>query len=200
MNSIGGVSFRLPLPHLRQLTNRCLSLKANRRVLRISSRRLRSQEEAYEGPELQPLDESSQGGLGGTSEEVYGQLAILLVGFRLPEVTSFRQMLVEMGAEDVQLLSCGSDYLEDSLATVFAKSQSNFEDPPLGLRRTVFLSGMYASEVNEVISAFNESQLPPAVFSALVPKNKDKKIAELVDEVYDDHQYMLSKHKNKKTY
>jgi len=74
------------------------------------------------------------------------------------------------------------------LSQVINSKISNFEEALLGLRRPIFLSGMYASEVQEIVGANHESGLPPTVFAAFIPENKDKLIVDLMDEVYDDHE------------
>lgn len=48
-------------------------------------------------------------------------------------------------------------------------------------QRVVFLSGMYAAEVFEVIGAYRELGLPEAVFAAAVPKSWGRPLGELVE-------------------
>ena len=48
-------------------------------------------------------------------------------------------------------------------------------------QRVVFLSGMYAAEVFEVIAAYRELGLPEAVFAAAVPKSWGRPLGELVE-------------------
>jgi len=150
-------------------------------------------QEEYEGPQLEKLDLSSDGGLGGTSEDVFGPLAVVLVGFGRDEYRQFQAMLRAMEADAVKLIACPPARLAAPLMQVLDLDEVEFEEGPMGLRRTVILSGMYASEVQEVLSAYRDMQLPPAVFAAYVPKNKEKRIVDLVKEVYDDHEYMIEK-------
>ena len=153
------------------------------------------EEDASEGPVLERLDLSSRGGLGGTSEDVFGPLAVALVGFSQTEYDQFQDLLRQMDGDCVKTIPCSASHLGASLQTVLHLENVEFESGPLGLRRTIFLSGMYAAEVHEIISAYRDARLPPAVFAAYVPRNKDKCIADLVEEVYDDHLYMLRQRK-----
>mmetsp|Transcript_13434 Transcript_13434/g.38960 ORF Transcript_13434/g.38960 Transcript_13434/m.38960 type:complete len:96 (+) Transcript_13434:775-1062(+) len=61
-----------------------------------------------------------------------------------------------------------------------------YEQPPLGTRRALVLSGMYQSEVIDVVSSYRASGLPPAVFAAAVPNNYGRVVRELLEEVQAD--------------
>lgn len=142
---------------------------------------------------MQPLDLSSTGGLGGTSDGVFGPLAVLLVGFTRSEVFQFEKMLQEIDADMVKLISCPSNAMTKTLEEAISMQSNEGETNPMGSRRIVFLSGMVGSEVQEVICAYRDNRLPETVFAAYVPKNKDKRICDLIDEVYEDHEYMMRK-------
>jgi hypothetical protein len=53
--------------------------------------------------------------------------------------------------------------------------------PPLGQRRAVIMSGMFTSEVLEVISGYKDAGLPPTVFAAAVPNNYARAVGEVVE-------------------
>ena len=189
---LAGLFRSSPAPFLRpaRIQERCSKRKSR------AARRLRVTED--EGPQLEKLDLSSTGGLGGTSEDVYGPLAVLLLGFSFPEYHTFQEMLNSMNADMINLIPCPPSKMEAPLEEVIHLEGVAFKEGPLGLRRTVILSGMYASEVQEVIAAYRETTLPPAVFAAFVPKNAEKRICDLVEEVYDDHEYMIMKRNQSK--
>jgi Domain of unknown function (DUF3783) len=46
-------------------------------------------------------------------------------------------------------------------------------------------------QVLEVVGAYRDDGLPEAVFAAAVPRNYDRAVAALVDEVYDDDETMV---------
>ena len=50
-----------------------------------------------------PLDETSEGGLGGTSDEPFGPLAALLVGFTQTQFEKFREIMIDMEADIVKV-------------------------------------------------------------------------------------------------
>jgi hypothetical protein len=58
--------------------------------------------------------------------------------------------------------------------------------PPLGQRRAVILSGMYTSEVLEVIAAYKDAGLPPTVFAAAVPNNYGREVGDVVESCWKD--------------
>ncbi|EFJ48983.1 hypothetical protein VOLCADRAFT_90363 [Volvox carteri f. nagariensis] len=132
-------------------------------------------EEEDEGSEMMRLD-SESGGLA-EDQSAFGPLAVLLVGFMAEEVEQFRGLMLEMEA----------DMVKQALETEFPQ----YEQPPLGTRRTVFLSGMIGAEVVEVIAAYREAGMPPTVWAAAVPNNYTRVVRELVEEVHADNAAMM---------
>jgi hypothetical protein len=49
------------------------------------------------------LDVEAEGGLGGTSEETFGELAALLVGFTAEQFETFRRIMISMDADIVKV-------------------------------------------------------------------------------------------------
>ncbi|KAI7836364.1 hypothetical protein COHA_009757 [Chlorella ohadii] len=145
-----------------------------------------------EGGLMVALDANSSGSLDGSSEEPFGPLALLAVGFAAHEFERLQRLLhEEMEAEMVKLVPASVSMLEGSLGAALEREPvPAFEQAPLGTRRVVFLSGMYAAEVMETISAFREAGLPETVFAAAVPNNWERVVGELVQEVYADHAAM----------
>ncbi|PSC73792.1 Uncharacterized conserved UCP014543 [Micractinium conductrix] len=141
---------------------------------------------------MMALDPKSAGSVDGSSEAPFGQLAILAVGFTQPEFERLRRLLhVDMEAEMVKVVPAPASAMASSLgAALELDPVPAFEQAPLGTRRVCFLSGMYAAEVMETIVAFKEAGLPEAVFAAAVPNNYDRRLGELVAEVFADHQAM----------
>ncbi|KAL4439987.1 hypothetical protein ABPG75_002988 [Micractinium tetrahymenae] len=138
------------------------------------------------------LDAGSSGSLDGTSEEPFGPLAILAVGFTQQEFERLQRLLHEdMDAGMVKAIPAPAAAMVGSLgAALELDPVPAFEQAPLGTRRVCFLSGMYAAEVMETIAAFREAGLPETVFAAAVPNNYDRSLQELVQEVFADHQAM----------
>lgn len=144
----------------------------------------------YEGGQFAPLDSSSDGGLGGSSEEVFGPLAMLAVGYLPEEFQRLQDLLIELEAEMIKLLPCTNAHLEGTLGDALSADPTPAEQLPLGTQRVIFLSGMYAAEVMEVIAFYKESGLPDPVFAAAVPNNWDRNLQELITDVYEDHKEM----------
>lgn len=142
------------------------------------------------GPNLVPLLPDEGDGLGGASPTVFGVLAVLLIGFLQGDVEKFRKMMADMDADMVKIIPCSQRMLDQTLQNALESSPPKFEQAPLGQKTAVILSGMYASEIVEVISAYKENGLPATVFAAAVPKNYDHIVRELVDEIHNDHAYV----------
>jgi len=45
---------------------------------------------------------------------------------------------------------------------------------------------MFTAEVVDVVGAYRDSGQPPAVFAAAVPRNYERVVGELLNEVYED--------------
>ncbi|CAL8466395.1 g5931 [Coccomyxa elongata] len=146
----------------------------------------------WEGPIFEPIDPDSDGGLGGTSEELFGPLAVLLVGFAQYEVDQFRAFMIDMDADIVKIITCTKKMLSSTLEQSLDSPAPVFEQLPLGTKRAVFLSGMSGAEVQEVISAYNDSGLPPTVWAAAVPANYQRTISVLLEDIYGDHNLMAN--------
>ena len=128
------------------------------------------------------IDGDTREGIG--QPDVYGPLAVLLVGFMEEDYLSFLELMAEMEADEVSVIPASKQMLEMTLGQALQQSNKiDYETPPLGTRRAMFLSGMYGSEVMEVVSAYKSYGLPPCVFGAFVPNNTDRIISDLVKEI-----------------
>eukprot|EP00877_Chromochloris_zofingiensis_P001393 jgi/Chrzof1/11254/Cz05g29170.t1 len=144
-----------------------------------------------DGAEMVRIDMDSTEGLGGTSEDAFGPLAVLLVGFMQQEVDAFRQLMNDMDADIVKIVPCTQAMLQGTLQQAMESQYPQYEQPPLGTHRAVIMSGMYGSEVVEVISACRDAGLPPCVFAAAVPNNWSRNVKELTEAVWRDHSAMV---------
>ncbi|GFR52651.1 hypothetical protein Agub_g15243 [Astrephomene gubernaculifera] len=142
------------------------------------------------GSDMKLLD--SEGDGLAEDQDVFGPLAVLLVGFLEEEVAAFRRLMDDMEADMVQIVPCSPGMMAGTLqAALEAEVPGSYEQPPLGTRRTVFLSGMVGAEVLEVISAYREAGMPPTVWAAAVPNNYQRVVRELVEEVHADNAAMV---------
>ncbi|KAA6423434.1 MAG: hypothetical protein FRX49_06495 [Trebouxia sp. A1-2] len=119
-------------------------------------------------PELVRLNTDDEGGLAQTSADLFGPLAVLLVGFHEHEVQAFRGIMLDMDADMVKRVG----------------------------DRAVILSGMNAAEIGEIIGAYRDAGLPEPVWAAALAANWDRKISDLVHDIYGDHRYMMERERN----
>lgn len=136
-----------------------------------------------------PIDTESKRGI--TGEEAFGPLAVLLIGFLPEDYAAFCSLMEDMEADMVKVVPCTKVMMSGTLQEALeVQEPPSYEQPALGQRRALVLSGMYGAEVIEVVSAYKEAGLPPAVFAAAVPNNYQRVISGLVEEVYADHNAM----------
>ncbi|KAF8073213.1 hypothetical protein HT031_000874 [Scenedesmus sp. PABB004] len=154
--------------------------------------------EEEEGAELVPIDTEGRGGLGGTSDGAFGPLAVLLLGFLPEEFDAFRAMMLDMEADEVKIVACTRAMLGSTLQAALEAEAPQYEQPPLGQRRAVVLSGMYGCEVTEVIAAYRDAGLPPCAFAAAVPNNFTRNVKELSEAIWRDHSAMLAKQQQRR--
>lgn len=140
------------------------------------------QEEEEDLGEMARLDQDTPAG----TEEVFGPTAVLLVGFMDGEVGRFKSVLGDMGADMVQVLTAGPATMGETLQQALEGGSRPYERAPLGQRRAVVLSGMFTSEVLEVISGYKDAGLPPTVFAAAVPNNYSRTVADVVESCWKD--------------
>ncbi|KAG2433414.1 hypothetical protein HXX76_008472 [Chlamydomonas incerta] len=145
-------------------------------------------EEEDEGAEMKRLD--AEGGGLAEGQGVFGPLAVLLVGFMAEEVEQFRKFMIDMEADMVKLVPASPAMMAGTLGAALESDFPQYEQAPLGTRRTVFLSGMVGAEIMEVIAAYKEEGMPPTVWAAAVPNNWGRVVRELVEEVHADNAAM----------
>lgn len=159
----------------------------------MSDAEITAQEEGdQEEGTFRPLDPQSTGSVDGSSEQAFGPLAVLAVGLPADEHALLRALLDGMGADDVRLVPCTPSMLQGSLgAALDVDPLPAHQPPPLRLPRVLFLSGMYAAELVEVVGAVRESGLPEMACAAAVPKSWHRNLEELVGDVSADHAAMM---------
>ena len=128
--------------------------------------------------------------MDGTSEETFGPLAILAAGLIEAEYAALRALLDEIGAHEVKLLPYTAQMASKTLGEVLEITDiPNHVEPFEGSRPVAFLSGMYASEVIEVVTEMRCAEnLPSMAFAAAVPNNWSRQVHDLISDVYADHE------------
>lgn len=156
-------------------------------------------------PSFVPLDPSSETGLDGNSEDTFGPLALLAVGFLEEEFRALKEILNELGAEQVLVIPGTPAMLQATLGEALSVESPPPYQPPLAsgedsneqsdgdTKKVVFLSGMYAGEVIDVVATIRESDLPDIAFAAALPKNWKRNLGELIQDVFADHSAMQSR-------
>jgi Domain of unknown function (DUF3783) len=159
------------------------------------------------------LDPNSTGSVDGSAETTFGPLAMLAVGFLPEEFAALQQLLDDIGADEVNLIPCTEKIIKQNKSlgealsldppppfenTNFSFSSSNTSGGGnVGTntnQKVIFLSGMYASEVIEVVGAIRECDgVPDCAFAAAVPNSWGRKLKELVEDVFADHAAMAER-------
>lgn len=157
-----------------------------------------SEEEKFDTSNFVPLEDTTENvGLDGSTEQTFGPLAILAAGLTKEEYGALQLLLDEMGADEVKLLPYSTTMGTKSLGEVLESFVH--VDNPLNIveveveegnnKPVAFLSGMYQSEIVEVVTALRYcEELPDMAFAALVPNNYARKVHQLIESVWSDHQ------------
>lgn len=122
-------------------------------------------------------------------------LTVLGVGLLQEEISAMRQLLDELGAHEVDLIPCSKKMLDGTRTlgealVEYSKIQNESSEESsmienFGMKRVVFLSGFYSSEIIDIVGAMRESEIAPGVaFAAVVPKSWDRPLLEVVNDVY----------------
>jgi len=163
-------------------------------------------DEKFDKSNFVPLDDASSG-LDGATEQTFGPLAILAAGLSPQEFASLKMLMNEMGADEVKLIgytrgSMGDRSLgrvleaacaveTETFGSVVYDAEVHMQEWEEGVNNkpVAFLSGMYQSEIIEVVTALRYCEgLPDMAFAALVPNNYGREISGLIDSVHSDHQ------------
>lgn len=128
-------------------------------------------------------------GLDGSTEKTFGPLAILAAGLLEAEFAALQMLLTEMGADEVKVLPYTSTMATQTLGEALESIHDvDFEEPFEGAKPVAFLSGMFSSEIVEVVTALRYCEdLPDMAFAAAVPNNYGRIVQELIDDVHADH-------------
>jgi len=105
---------------------------------------------------MRRIEEGEQLGVDG-SEQAFGPPSILMVGFSLDEVNDMQALMESMEATMFKVIPCTQAMMDGPLESALNAVSVDYEQPKLGTRRAVVLSGMYSGEVVEVVAAYRES-------------------------------------------
>eukprot|EP00890_Picochlorum_soloecismus_P004384 jgi/Picsp_1/4947/NSC_02311-R1_protein len=150
----------------------------------------KGKENKFEADNFVPLDASGNIGLDGSGEEkTFGPLCILVAGLVQAEFAALQMLLDDLGAEEVRLLPYTSDMASMTLGDALRSSAvPDHEEPFEGSKPVAFLSGMFTSEIVQVVGHMKYcDDLPDMAFAAAVPNNWGRVIEELIEDVHADH-------------
>ena len=167
--------------------------RSSRGVL-VLRRRQRALKDDFDDEEkFVPIDYDSENCPGETAEGRFGPDAILLVGFTPTEKRVVREMLNDMGADFIDLITCTKEmYKKMTLKECMEEKQEGKEVFSVAGMKTkiVIMSGMIGAEVVSVVDAFHESQFKDSApaFACAVPNSLEKPIKQTVEEISGDHE------------
>lgn len=144
-------------------------------------------------PELQTSDDDDgKFAKIDQGDPAYGPPALLLFGFTPDEKQDVKGLLDEIGGDFMKIVQATSDMLDGTLWDAFGRVQvQTAQNLATDVPRMCFISGLTGEELMMLVDAFGKSKLQRPVFAALVPKNKDKLLRELIDEVMGDHRRLV---------
>lgn len=120
----------------------------------------------------------------------FGPPAMLLLGFSDDDVATALKMLKDMGGSFMEVLLCTEVMMNGTLNEALNTVQPDLStvETVQGLHPICFLSGLTGEELMMLVRAFPEVGLTGTAFAAHVPKNSNKLMRELVEEIMGDHE------------
>ncbi|KAL3688448.1 hypothetical protein R1sor_014757 [Riccia sorocarpa] len=121
----------------------------------------------------------------------YGPAVLFLLGFGNNEAGRVQEMLQEMEGDDfLRIVLCTPEMIKGTLGQAVRTQQPDLKSVRVAknLPAMCFLSGLTGEEIMLLIQAFREFGFNDTVFAAHVPKNTDKSLEELIEEVMGDHE------------
>ncbi|KAG6557067.1 hypothetical protein Mapa_000993 [Marchantia paleacea] len=120
----------------------------------------------------------------------FGPAVLFLLGFGNNEGAQVQEMLHEMEGDFLKVVLCTPEMIKGTLGQAVNTPQPDITTVRVakGLPPICFLSGLTGEEIMMLIQAFRDSGMRETVFAAHVPKNTDKSLEELIEEIMGDHE------------
>ncbi|KAG0626130.1 hypothetical protein M758_2G104700 [Ceratodon purpureus] len=120
----------------------------------------------------------------------FGPPAMILLGFGDNDVATALEMIKDMGGDFMQVLVCTDEMMNGTLNEALNTTQPDLSQvkAATGMPPICFLSGLSGEELMMVVRAFPEAGLIGTAFAAHVPKNSNKPLRELTEEIMGDHE------------
>ena len=139
-----------------------------------------------EGPDFAPVEDVVDGAVG--------PLGVLAVGFDVHESNALGRVLSGVGLEEApRVMDCTRAMLQGTLVDALRSGDGNDDDAPLVSiePRALFLSGMSPPDLARVVDAcIADDALGRCAFAALVPRNMNRNLGDVLTEVLDDDRRM----------
>lgn len=124
---------------------------------------------------------------------------IILYGLNKERQQQIQELLNNSGFDnikfiDLEMSNCITGYLHD-LEGYTPDKKEGMVAPDIEF---MMISGFDGERINSLVSAFKTNQIERPITSTLTPSNKDWIFADLIKEVYEEHQYMTSQAKQPK--
>ncbi|OAE23030.1 hypothetical protein AXG93_3255s1090 [Marchantia polymorpha subsp. ruderalis] len=120
----------------------------------------------------------------------FGPAVLFLLGFGNNQGAQVLEMLREMEGDFLKVVLCTPEMIKGTLGQAVNTPQPDITTVRVakGLPPICFLSGLTGEEIMMLIQAFRDSGMEDTVFAAHVPKNTDKSLEELIEEIMGDHE------------
>lgn len=119
---------------------------------------------------------------------------IILYGLNQERQKLILELLNNNGFDNIKFIpkemsTCITGYLHD-LEGYTPEQKEDSIAPDIEF---MMISGFDGEKINALVSAFKLNQIERPITSSLTPSNKDWIFADLIKEVYEEHQFMTSK-------
>ncbi len=121
---------------------------------------------------------------------MYGPRKILACGYTEQEQHQLMELTGQQHFEKLPIIFARKADLKKTLAEILKSVTDSELVPELQLPKTMILSGLFEKELHEIISAYKNQQLPPALWATLTPVSETWTLKNLIRELLAERQAM----------
>jgi len=126
----------------------------------------------------------------------FGTRAILLCGYSREELKTVRQLLQNIGVQDVRVLMISEELLGMTLGRALEtveQQRADSDELVQRLPRILLFSGLTGQEVHSVMDQYKSTGLPRPIFASATEHSVKLPLPELITELISEQRAMMAK-------
>ena len=121
--------------------------------------------------------------LGQSKKKMYGPAGLLVCGYQAAEQSELQNLLKELDLAELPLIFITKDEEEQTLEELLALPDSHGSGRDSGLRRAIIMSGLTEGDLQRLMIAYRQSELPPQMWATLTPISEKWQLKNLLTEL-----------------